>query len=1046
MSIGGDYPGGPDPQFGHGLPSPSPTSLGVFELDQQLRVVRADSQAEQALASPGRTLLGSRLEDLFGPLSGELASLQSALKGQGPAIVRCTVSPSAAPLSPMSALFAIERRDGEAISTCVALDRAGEPGAISPDSMRPRRYSGPDRRSSTIDDVLVGSTNTPSVADEIINSLQRFGSRFDFHAMSAIRVVGGQLHRSQLWNPHNPDVAISGPLQPIDIPRAVEKVLQGQASGPQELGTLDPEIVTALLGIPDYAQADLSMMAARLNLPHGQGLLLGALERKGSSQLSLNFNRTLRDLGWLVTQLMARLEADETLTVQLRLQDTLRTIASGFLSIAPGQRSTALRESLWRFGTAVGAERVALWMVQPDTDLLTLSAQYAGGDVLPIARRTLPVDDLADLLPTSHETVVLPGRSLTDLGLHTTRRESAITHRSRVTIVPLYEDDRTLGFMLAVVDRTVSWSAGHTSGLDSFASLLVSFLERIENEERFDRALSDGSFAVTWRKPTGELIRCNQAFLDFIGRDSAYALLGTKLEDLLPDAMSAPPPEQKLLTSGPVEAAFAHGSGSVVWGRLMSFEVRQGSDTVLVSHIEDITDSRKLRAELLHQATHDEMTGLANRRGLLHELDRLMAPDFTADSAAVFLIDVDRFKVVNDSLGHAAGDELLRILAGQLRDSLRPQDVAARLGGDEFIVVLAGPIDDEIVHHAAQELLTRLSGAFDLDGHEVYTTISVGIAFPNPADSSSSDVLRHADAAMYEAKARGRNRFEIFDEDTRDALAVKSSNETELRRALDHGDFVPYFQPEYDLRTREIVGAEALVRWPHPTRGILTADAIVPFAEEAGLIAQLGRLVLDQACAAAAVWSDQLGDRPFTLRVNISATQLANLDIVDDITTALKTHGMKPEDLCLEVTETALMQDPEQAMNILDVLVSEVGVSIAVDDFGTGFSSLAYLRRLPVQSLKIDREFVLGLNDNPENVTIIEAIVALATSLGLELVAEGIEDEETAQRLLEVGVKRGQGFYLARPVDHDRAAELILGADAPVIALNGATGTRSPRR
>lgn len=1019
-----------------GVQTDPATHFGMLRLDHLLRIDHVDAHAERLLETESASLIGTTIEELFGPLTGDLAPLRTARAGRRTTEFQCTVFTASPERKRLSAVFAPDTGDHSGQSTLVELR---PPVATAPAppaaSDRTGRYSGPERRWMRTDAGFTTDEQPPTVADEIVNAIQRFGSRFDFQAMSALRVIGGQLHRSQLWNPNDATAQVAGPPPPVAIPPAVERVLKREASGPQNLGQLDPEIVTRLLGIPAHAQHNLSMVAARLDLPHGQGLLLGALEDTGKNQ-SLNFSRTLRDLGWMVTQLMARLEADEALTVQLRLEDTLRTIASGFLSIAPGQLTAALRESLWRFGTAVGALRVTLWMQHSEDETLRLAAQYGSGDQLPIVPVDLPAEALASKLNNERDTVVLNGRDFADVPLHATRGGPALNPRSRVILVPLHEEARSLGYILAVVDRSVPWSAAQTSGLDSLASLLISFLDRIENEERFDRAFSEAAFAVTWRKPTGELIRCNGAFLDFIGQDSEYALLGSTFTDLMaPETEHIGEQAFPMSTKAPVEAAFRHGSGRVVWGRVTSFEVRQGSDIVVLSHIEDITSARHLRSELVFQATHDELTGLSNRRGLLRQLDELIDPTFNEQSAAVLLIDVDRFKVVNDSLGHAAGDKLLCILADRVKRSLRPSDIAARLGGDEFVVVLAGPIDAEVAEETADRLLTELSGAFDLDGQEVYSSISLGIAFPHPADSSSGDVLRHADAAMYDAKRRGRNRYEVFDQNTRDALAVKSSQEAELRRALDDGDFVAYFQPEFDLRTREIVGAEALVRWPHPTRGVLTAGAIVPFAEEAGLIDQLGRLVLDQACAAAAKWSSHLGREHFMLRVNISASQLTNFEVVDVVNRALVANGLPASCLCLEVTETSLMSDPEQALEILDVLVEEVGVSIAVDDFGTGFSSLAYLRRLPVQGVKIDREFVLGLSDNPENASIIEAIVALAGSLGLEIVAEGIEDEETAQRLVELGVYRGQGFHLARPLDPHQAGSLILAGRNAVIDL-----------
>ena len=457
--------------------------------------------------------------------------------------------------------------------------------------------------------------------------------------------------------------------------------------------------------------------------------------------------------------------------------------------------------------------------------------------------------------------------------------------------------------------------------------------------------------------------------------------------------------------------------GETKW--FQSRAVPEISEDGVVEHVlvmtTDITALKRTEAELAHQALHDPLTGLANRALLLDQLARILTRrDRPAGTVALLFLDLDRFKVVNDSLGHTAGDQLLYAIADRLLAALRPTDIVARLGGDEFVVLIEGLEDPHEPVLLARRIHAALKEPVVVDGNEVFTTVSIGIAITTSEDDTAGGLLRDADAAMYLAKARGRDRFEIFDEELRTQATERLRTETYLRRALDMGEIEVYYQPELSLDSGMMVGAEALARWHHPVDGLLEAGAFIELAEDSGLILDLGAWVLDEACRQAGEWHRQRPDFKLMIRVNLSARQIAQPDLVNLVVEALAKGGIESSSLCLEITETALMADPAAGLKVLQDLRS-LGVELAIDDFGTGYSSLSYLKRFPVDVLKIDRSFVDGLGDDPEDTAIVTAIISLGRALGLRVVAEGVETERQLAELRRLGCDRAQGFMFARP-------------------------------
>jgi diguanylate cyclase len=435
-----------------------------------------------------------------------------------------------------------------------------------------------------------------------------------------------------------------------------------------------------------------------------------------------------------------------------------------------------------------------------------------------------------------------------------------------------------------------------------------------------------------------------------------------------------------------------------------------------------------------NQLLRDPLTGLPSRvlflTRLSAALERLQRR--SGRYVAVLFVDLDRFKVINDSLGHPAGDQLIVAVAERLRHALRRHETIARFGGDEFAILCEDLADEQDAIAVGERVLKSFGLPFQLDHGECVSAASLGVALAAEPDQNPEDLIRDADAAMYRAKQAGGGRLMLFDEVTRQRALDRLHTENALRQAIDRGEFRVFFQPEVSIETGDIVGLEALVRWQHPDRGLLGPADFIALAEETGLIVPIGTWVLQESCRLARRWQDKrTADEPLTVRVNVSARQLADDNLPAIAAKVLEETGMDPALLCLEVTESVLIEDPESSTETLAAL-KKLGVQIAVDDFGTGYSSLEHLRRFPIDCVKIDRSFVRGLPHSSDDVAIVGAVIELGHALSLSVTAEGVETADQLGNLQTAGCDTAQGFLFSRP-EHPDVLERLLMAESPAV-------------
>lgn len=544
---------------------------------------------------------------------------------------------------------------------------------------------------------------------------------------------------------------------------------------------------------------------------------------------------------------------------------------------------------------------------------------------------------------------------------------------------------------------------------------------------RFDAALNNMSHGLCMAGPDGRLIVCNNQFRQLFHIDQETARPGTAMAALMVRMGVA----LRLGESGTIELMREHDA--IVAARTPAAFTRDCPDgrSIAVHHqpmvdggwvatYEDITERRKVEEQISHMAHHDALTGLPNRAYFLKHLEESLAKMRRGESTcAVLCLDLDRFKAVNDTLGHPVGDLLLKQVSQRLKDSVEPGDVVARFGGDEFAILKNCSVEHDALAHLGQGLVKSISTPFMLDGHEVTVGTSVGIAIGFQDGTSSEQLLKNADLALYHSKSEGRGNYHFFEARMDAKMQARRLVEMDLRRALPAGELELHYQPQVNLASNRITGFESLVRWRHAEKGMISPAEFVPIAEEVGLIIPIGEWVLREACQAALQWPEDV-----RVAVNLSPVQFRDRNLVSVVQGILARSGLAPRRLELEITETALVQDMDVTVGILHQF-RDLGVRISLDDFGTGYSSLSYLRSFPFDKIKIDKSFVRDSSTRPDCLAIVKSVASLGQSLGMTTTAEGVETEEQLSLIREMGCTDVQGYFFSRPVPRPDAHALL---------------------
>ncbi|HEX8289951.1 MAG TPA: EAL domain-containing protein [Pyrinomonadaceae bacterium] len=555
-----------------------------------------------------------------------------------------------------------------------------------------------------------------------------------------------------------------------------------------------------------------------------------------------------------------------------------------------------------------------------------------------------------------------------------------------------------------------------------------------ESEERFRSAFNYAPIGIALVSPNGKWVKVNHALCQILGYTEEEFLAANFQAMLSPDDLGDTLIKINELLTGRIltcqlEQRYLHKNGKTVctWWSVSAASDIKSENPNLIFQIQDITDKKRAEEKLRYDASHDALTGLPNRKFFMSRLESALEKK-AADplhKVSVLFIDLDRFKFVNDSLGHHTGDELLIKISERLRECVRPTDTVARLGGDEFTILVEAVSEDKEVISIAERIREKFNQPFNLSGNELYSSASIGILHASKKHLTSEDLMRDADTAMYQAKRGGKARHEVFDENMHEAAKEILQIETDLRRALEKNEFIVYYQPIYSLITGTIEGFEALARWMHPTLGDIPPTRFIALAEETGLIDVLGEQILQKACSQMVSIKNDFGDfSPLLLSVNLSCKQFAQPTLVNRIKSILDETGFPPTRLKLEITESVFFEHKEAAIEMLHRMRA-IGIEINIDDFGTGYSNLSYLRQLPISALKIDRSFISSIEQNGGNTEIIQTILMLAKNLGLRVVAEGVETEIQLEELKKLKCGGAQGFLLAKPMAFEEIAEFL---------------------
>ncbi|WP_425953129.1 bifunctional diguanylate cyclase/phosphodiesterase [Ralstonia pseudosolanacearum] len=813
-------------------------------------------------------------------------------------------------------------------------------------------------------------------------------------SVSEVLTVAGQVASTVLQQEASPITTTSGLLRTVEVGTPVSNLIVVGRNG-------DPVVSSHAVTIPKPFTAGPAALRALRGKPPGKTIVLGPIRSEAGDN---------------ITYWAARRVESQTGEVLGAVLAPLNVASIAFVG----------RDAVQKNGVTVAVidlDTGRLIARFPDPGVSRFLKNYAGDFVTTeISRKhsgeltaTSEVDGVKRLMSFDRVgsyplvTITSMAESAAEARWHNDALRILLTGYLSLTVVML---------LLVIINRQLRHLARRTRDI-------------AESEQRFDRVIQQLSDALFVRDQEGRILVANKQFAKFFGVSDEQSLVGRHLLDLQPIETA----EQILRlnaevlrsrgTTYTIESEMQSSIGDSVPIEYTLSAVEIGGQNLLLGQLRDISARRSYEAQLVKQATFDDITGLPNRRLFMDRLSTaLHHSKRTEGNSAVIFVDLDHFKRVNDTLGHRIGDRLLELAARRLNELVQPEDTVARFGGDEFVLLLPEVRSPIECRGLAERIVTAFRQPFELAGRSISITTSVGIAI-FPEDGTEPDLLlKHADTAVYEAKTAGRNDFCFFNQEMNVRVHEMLQIDERIRLALERDEISLLYQPIVDPRTGEIVKAEALARWFNPELGHVSPDKFIPAAEENGLITAIGDWVLHKACKDAASWAKKKLP-PITVSVNVSAKQFDDPAFVDTVYSALDESGLPPHLLELEITERLLISEDETSLETIGAL-RELGVGLSLDDFGTGYSSLSYLTKFPLNTIKIDRTFVRDLEHDGTTQTLTRAIIALAKSLDLKLVAEGVETREQAEKLIELGAEYLQGYYLGRPMSSENLLSIGL--------------------